>query len=113
LARHRLITDPELRAEIGARMKRARENAKLTPAETARALGVAEVSARYWETGRSFPSVEHLTALHRLYRVSFDGLLCRTSEEEFQEDLFLGLVRGLGPKQRRAIAHAMLALTLD
>jgi transcriptional regulator with XRE-family HTH domain len=81
---HKLKIDPEQRVRVGSRLKRARENLKLTPAEAARALGVAEVSARYWETGRSVSSVELLTARQRLYRVSFQALLVRTSEEELQ-----------------------------
>ena len=72
--------DPALRAEAGSRMRRARENRKITPHQAARQFRVSPARLRDWETGRRSPGVAALLAMVSLYRVSADSLLARHSE---------------------------------
>ena len=108
-----LRTDLDLRSCIGDRMRRAREEANLSAEEVAKKLGVAKTTVGYWESGRSFPSVEHLMALVRLYRVNADWVLESLPEDVDGEDDVRRLVvcyRRLEPIYRRAILATALAM---
>ncbi len=63
--------------EIGARIREARTEAKLTQAELAVFLGVTPHTVWYWEAGRSKPNHEHLVSLAARCHVSTDWLLGR------------------------------------
>ena len=107
----KLRTDLDLREAVGARLRQARERARLGADRVADKLGVAKTTVGYWETGRSFPSVEHLTALLRLYGISADWLLGVLPEEIESEGelVHLGNYRALDPDRRRSIDAATLA----
>lgn len=52
-----------------------RKEQGLTQAELAEALGVSRQAVSRWEGGQSFPSMENLSCLSRLYGVSVDDLV--------------------------------------
>ena len=109
----KLRTDMELRKSVGQRMRRAREEAGVSAEHTAKKLGVSDTMVNLWEVGRSFPSVEHLMDLLRLYQINADWLLENLPQGMDDEDevRLLTCYRRLEPKYRRALlatAQAML-----
>lgn len=79
----KLLSSPvELRAEIGRRMRLARQAQALSQAEAAHAVGVAITFYERMERGRAFPSVETLAAISRALRVSPDALIGRAPAPE-------------------------------
>lgn len=72
---------------IGERLKEEREKNELSQKDVADRLHVARQSVSRWETDQSYPDLENLMALGRLYHVSIDELLGMEKEEisEFVE----------------------------
>jgi transcriptional regulator with XRE-family HTH domain len=107
----KLRTNLVLRQAVGARFRQARERARISDQWVADKLGVNRTTVGYWERGRSFPSVEHLTALLRLYGISADWLLDNLSDdaEGEREQMHLANYRALDPDRRRSIDAATLA----
>lgn len=66
---------------IGERLKEEREKNELSQKEVADRLHVARQSVSRWETDQSYPDLENLMALGRLYHVSIDELLGMEKEE--------------------------------
>ena len=56
-------------------LKNAREMAKLTQAEAAKALEINEDTLRSYEKGRSFPDVPMLRKIEALYGVSYNQII--------------------------------------
>lgn len=50
-------------AEVGARIRRAREQAGFTQGELGQALGKTQTAVSYWEAGRRSPDVDDLVAI--------------------------------------------------
>jgi Zn-dependent peptidase ImmA (M78 family)/DNA-binding XRE family transcriptional regulator len=50
-------------AEVGARIRRAREQARLTQGELGEAIGKTQTAVSYWEAGRRSPDVDDLVAI--------------------------------------------------
>ena len=61
--------------EIGAVIRKARTERKLTQEQAAEALGVSRQTVSNWETGRSFPDIISVLRMSDLYAVSLDALL--------------------------------------
>jgi transcriptional regulator with XRE-family HTH domain len=60
---------------IGPRIRVARENAGLAPAEAARMLGITEATLEAWETGEEEPRANRLQMLAGLLNVSLPWFL--------------------------------------
>src|SRR3990167_8738343 len=73
------------RAGLGARLRRARKDARLTLEEAAEALGVVRQSVFHWESGRNYPMGDRLKAVADLYGVSIDWLLGRAPDHLLAE----------------------------
>ena len=56
-------------------LKAARVNREISQTEAAKQLNIAPRTLRNWENGRTYPRVEALCALCRLYGVSPDDLV--------------------------------------
>jgi transcriptional regulator with XRE-family HTH domain len=71
--------------DIGAKIKRAREQAGLTQAELAKKAGVKQARISLWESGkRQQMSLEHLRSIARALGVSADFLI--GTWEDLQEE---------------------------
>lgn len=67
--------EAERRRKYGARIKAARNRAKLTQAELAAKLGIVPQGVANYEAGRSEPSTRNLIVLSNVLGVSTDWLL--------------------------------------
>lgn len=56
-------------------LKQARINAKLTQAQVAEQLSITRQSVSKWESGQSYPDIDNLIELSKVYNVSLDTLL--------------------------------------
>lgn len=65
---------------IGAQLSQARKQLHFTQQQVADDLHVARQTVSSWETGRSFPDIQSLLTLSRLYHVSLDDLLKEGSD---------------------------------
>ncbi|MFQ6030509.1 MAG: helix-turn-helix domain-containing protein [Dehalococcoidia bacterium] len=108
----KLRTDMDLRRSIGERLRRGREEAGVSVEHVSKKLEVSTTTVGHWETGRSFPSAEHLVGLLRLYAIDADWLLGTVPEdmESDEESVMLGRYRLLEPKYRRGIREAARAM---
>lgn len=66
---------------IGEKLKEERERQGLSQKEVADRLHIARQAVSRWETDQSYPDLENLMALGRLYHVSIDELLGMEKEE--------------------------------
>lgn len=62
---------------LGERLRELRENKRLKQNEIAAQLGISKQLVNHWEHGRSWPSLEHLARLSRLYESSVDYIIGR------------------------------------
>lgn len=60
---------------IAERIKRARENARLSQGKVAKALGISQVAVLHWEKGISTPKFEYLEKLSEILNVSIDYII--------------------------------------
>lgn len=61
-------------------LKTARENAKMTQAQVADALGTSQQNYQRWETGKAMPDIDTIRSLARLFRVPLNVLLNRDDD---------------------------------
>lgn len=61
--------------EIGAIIKKARNEASLTQEQAAESLGVSRQTISNWENGKSYPDIISVIKMSDLYSVSLDYLL--------------------------------------
>ncbi|MBS0251111.1 MAG: ImmA/IrrE family metallo-endopeptidase [Proteobacteria bacterium] len=73
--RPKVSTDRPDAKEIGERLRKARDNAKITQADAAEAAGIARTTLIAIEQGQRRIRTEELQALSRLYRVSANAIL--------------------------------------
>ncbi len=59
----------------GEQIRRVREDADVSAAELAAAIGVHERTVAHWETGARIPRLNHLTAIAMALRVPVDHLV--------------------------------------
>lgn len=55
-------------------LKACRVNKNLTLAEASKAIGVTKETISNWENGRSYPSINHIEKLLKVYDVAFDDV---------------------------------------
>lgn len=60
---------------LAGKLKKARENAKLSQNEVAEKLNISRQAISKWENGWSIPDIENLIVLSDLYHISLDKLL--------------------------------------
>lgn len=68
------------RRQVAERLKKLREEKKLTQSELCRAIEVNRITYANYETERAEPSIYVLVRLACFYDVSLDYLCCRTSK---------------------------------
>lgn len=61
--------------EIGSRLRKAREAAKITQASLAEELGCARVNVSQWESGTNGMTVSKVATICRKLKISADWLL--------------------------------------
>ena len=61
--------------EIGKRIKKAREECKMTQEFVAEAIGVSRQAVSKWENGTSDPSTSNLIAIAKVFQISPEELL--------------------------------------
>lgn len=61
--------------EIGAIIRKARSEQKITQEQAAEALGVSRQTVSNWENGRSYPDIASVIRMSDLYHISLDALL--------------------------------------
>lgn len=66
--------------EIGSKFKKARLEKKLTQENVANILNVSRSTISSWEVGRSYPDLDNLVSISKLYDVSLDNLLREDSK---------------------------------
>lgn len=69
---------------FGEKLKHLREDDGMTQDELAAKLYVSRTAVSKWETNRSYPSIDSLKAIQRLFEVSIDDLI---SDEDVQGSL--------------------------
>lgn len=69
---------------FGSRLKRLREDAGMTQDDLAARVYVSRTAVSKWETDRSYPSIDSLKAIQRLFGVSIDELI---GDEDIQGSL--------------------------
>lgn len=60
---------------LGERLKKAREDKKLSQSDVAKELNISRQSISKWENNRVFPDVDNLIRLSNLYDLSLDDLV--------------------------------------
>lgn len=60
---------------VGHNLKRAREKKNISQKEVASILNISRQSISKWENNRSFPDVDNLIRLSKIYEISIDELL--------------------------------------
>ena len=94
-----------LRAEIGERMRDARQRTGLTVEAIASTMGVSPTTVNNWENGM-FPTPEHLAKLADVYQFSIDWLVGRLDTYEDEElQALTELAAGLSPSRRRMLVE--------
>lgn len=85
---------------LGSRLKRVREDQKITQEDFAERMGVAYQQVWRWETGKNDPSGDMLARMARILSVSVDFLLGLVDDPagSFSEE-------GLTPVERRLITE--------
>ncbi len=76
--------------QIGRKLSELRNKHKLTQEDISQQLYVTHQAVSKWETGKALPSIDNLSELSALYKVSLDELLCLdvTSSNQSVESLF-------------------------
>jgi len=70
-----LVCPPEIRAEMGARLRRLRKGSCMTITMVGAALGLQRQAIAAYERGETAPSAEALRRLTRYYRTTADYIL--------------------------------------
>jgi len=90
-------------AELGSRLKRARERAGLTQREAAEALGMTPAAISQYEGGKRTPRAETLERMARLYGVPLGFFFGEEPRPGNWEEALLELVRTRYPEARRGV----------
>ena len=56
-------------------LKAARTNANLTQAQAAKKLCVSKSTIANWEKGKSFPSIQKVYDVERIYGITYDDII--------------------------------------
>ena len=100
---------------LGERLKDCRKRLELTQQEVAEKLGVTSASISSWESGARRPDFEMLNSINKLYDVSFDYLLGKTSiKNNALKEALNKLVNAVSAKYESIIEDAVVNfLSLD
>ena len=60
---------------ISNRIKEIRKENHLSQSEFGKILAVSQDNVSLWETGKSFPSVQHIILISQIFKVSADYIL--------------------------------------
>ena len=60
---------------IGIRIKEIRKDNHLTQAEFGKLLSVSQDNVSLWETGKGFPTIQHIIIIAKTFNVSSDYIL--------------------------------------
>ncbi|WP_459501898.1 helix-turn-helix domain-containing protein [Bacillus sp. C1] len=74
---------------LGPQLKKFRESKKFSQEDVARKVGVTRQAVYKWESNKSYPDIENLILLSKLYEVTIDELIKEpedVSEELDKED---------------------------
>lgn len=69
---------------FGAKLKQARQNAKLSQEQLAEKLNVSRSAIAKWETDKGMPDIDNLKAISQLLDISIDYLLAKDEQISFQ-----------------------------
>lgn len=72
---------------LGERLKKAREDKKLSQADVAKELNISRQSISKWENDRVSPDVDNLIRLSNLYNLSLDDLIKNTNANILDENI--------------------------
>lgn len=75
---------------VGEKIHSLRTGRNLSQDELAETLFVSRQAISRWELGLTLPSVDNLAELCKLFKVSFEELLCMGQPVFFEEDIFKG-----------------------
>lgn len=79
----------DLRHLVGQRLREARKEAGLTLEEVAETVGVVRQAVVFWETGKSYPTINNLRKITSLYGVTIDWLLAEQTAFSSKPNLHL------------------------
>ena len=91
----------EVRVKFGKRLRRERDERKLTQGQVAKAVDVTQPRVSEWERGLSFPSILQVLRFCAAYGVGLERLFVDLARFEAGQ---LPL-EGLAPEDRDAITH--------
>ena len=95
--------------EFPQRLKALRERSNMTQAGLAKRLGISRNAVNSWEMGLSFPSVQNIVELTKIFHVSADKLLA-ISGDETSETVDIS---GLTESQKKAVLAVINAFGSD
>lgn len=72
--------------QVGNKIAKYRKDKKLSQEELADQLFVTRQALSKWENGTSVPSVDTLLELSKLFKVSFEDLLCINDDKNIEVD---------------------------
>ena len=75
---------------VGEKIHSLRTERGLSQEYLAETLFVSRQAVSRWELGMSLPSVDNLAELCKLFKVTFEELLCMGQPVSFEEDIFKG-----------------------
>lgn len=61
--------------DIGIRIKEIRKENHLTQAEFGKILSVSQDNISLWETGKGFPTIQHIIIISKTFNISADYIL--------------------------------------
>ena len=70
---------------LGSQLKRFRESKSFSQEDVARKVGVTRQAVYKWESNKSYPDIENLILLSKLYEVTIDELI--KGSEDAREEL--------------------------
>lgn len=92
--------------EIGKKLKKKRQEAKLTQKELAEILHVSRQTISSWEVGRTYPDLDVLVAISELYDTPLDDLLKEDSQ------MVKDITEKVKKSERRKIMNIVLSAVL-
>ncbi len=60
---------------IGIRIKEIRKDNRLSQAEFGKLLSVSQDNVSLWETGKGYPTIQHVITIAKMFNVSSDYIL--------------------------------------
>ena len=86
---------------VGKRIRESRMLCGMTQAQLASMVHVTRASVQSWESGQTYPSIDNCVVLAKIFHVSTDYLLARTSSKVLYLDEYA--------ENERALIYDMLA----